>query len=491
MKRETRLLRPNTFIYGLILLCLALNFTFPSSAWGSGETDDLALLQKTSSAFTRIAKKTIPAVVFIKVEKSVESGQYMSPFEFNNPFDLFSDEFFERFFGRKYPHMQQPRQYKQMGQGSGFIISPDGFILTNNHVVGDADKITVQMSDGKEFKAEIIGTDPSSDVALIKIDGSNDLPVLPLGDSDTLEVGEWVMAIGNPFGLSHTMTVGVVSAKGRTGVGITDYEDFIQTDAAINPGNSGGPLINMKGEAIGINTAIYSRSGGYMGIGFAIPVNMVKAIKAQLVKSGNVTRGYLGVSIQDLSNELVDSFALKDNKGVLVADVVKESPADKAGMKRGDVIVEYNSKKIQDTGNFRNMVALTPPDTKVDIKIVRDGKEKKLTVIIEEQKKRLTKATQTEIMQKLGFSVQTLTEDIAKQLGLEPQKGVVVTEIVPGTAAQFVGLQPGNLIVEVNRKAIRDTDEFLEALNESLGSKRVLLLVKDRQSTRYVILALE
>lgn len=420
----------------VLLLSLAVNFVFLSEACGADATDDLELLQKTSGAFTRIAKKAIPAVVFIKVEKTVEAGQRMSPFGYNNPFDLFNDDFFRRFFGQKYPHMQQPRQYKQRGQGSGFIFSKEGYILTNHHVVGDADKITVQMSDNREFDAEIMGTDPSSDVALIKIKGSHDLPVLPLGDSDALEVGEWVMAIGNPFGLSHTMTVGIVSAKGRTGVGITDYEDFIQTDAAINPGNSGGPLLNIRGEVIGINTAIYSKSGGYMGIGFAIPVNMVKAIKDQLIRTGNVIRGYLGVSIQDLSKDLVESFGLIDSKGVLIADVIAESPADKAGVKRGDVVVGYDGKKVQDVGHFRNLVALTPPDTMIDIVVIRNGKESVLAVRIEEQKKTAARVTQTEILQKLGFAVKDLTEDIAKQLGVDRRVGVVITEVVPGTAAQ-------------------------------------------------------
>ena len=269
-----------------LALILMLNFTvifgFQYFAHASVENSDLTILERTSKAFTRIAKKVNPAVVFIQVEKTIKTGQGGSPFGFNDPFDLFNDDFFRRFFGHRFPD-RGPRAYKQMGLGSGFIISQDGYILTNNHVVGDADKITVRLNDGREFKAKTIGTDPNSDVALIKIDGSKNLPVLPLGDSDALEVGEWVMAIGNPFGLSHTLTVGVVSAKGRNSVGINDYEDFIQTDAAINPGNSGGPLINMKGEAIGINTAIYSKSGGYMGIGFAIPINMVKVIKKQLI----------------------------------------------------------------------------------------------------------------------------------------------------------------------------------------------------------------
>ena len=251
-----------------LFLSLLIVFALTNKGYAS-PTNEFATVQQTSKAFTNIAKKVIPAVFFIKVEQTVETGQVLTPFEFNNPFDLFNDDFFERFFGQRYPHMKRPRKYKQMGQGSGFIISEQGYILTNHHVVGNADKIVVRLKDEREFDAKVVGTDPKSDVAIIKIKGKNNLPVLPLGNSDDLEVGEWVMAVGNPFGLSHTMTVGVVSAKGRTSVGITDYEDFIQTDAAINPGNSGGPLVNMNSEAVGINSAIFSKSGGYMGIGFA------------------------------------------------------------------------------------------------------------------------------------------------------------------------------------------------------------------------------
>jgi serine protease Do len=311
-------------VAGLVMFGLVLHLRVQAAE----PDDEITALQHLSTGFTRVAKRTLPAVVFIQVEKNVERGR--GPGEFNNPFDLFNDEFFHRFFGERFH--RQPRQYKQRGLGSGFIVSHDGYILTNHHVVGDAEHIMVKLADGREVKAKLVGTDPKSDVAVIKIKG-DDLPVLPLGDSDTLEVGEWVVAIGNPFGLTHTITVGVVSAKGRSGMGIEDYEDFIQTDAAINPGNSGGPLINLQGKVIGINTAIYSRSGGYMGIGFAIPINMVKAIEQQLIASGKVTRGYLGINIQDLSEDLANSFGLKTTKGVLVADVVENSPAAKGGLK--------------------------------------------------------------------------------------------------------------------------------------------------------------
>jgi serine protease Do len=265
--------------------------------------------------------------------------------------------------------------------GSGFIISKEGHILTNHHVVGEADKIEVTLKDGREFEAKVIGSDAKSDVALIQIEGARDLPVLPMGDSESLEIGEWVMAVGNPFGLSNTLTVGVVSAKGRTSVGIADYEDFIQTDAAINPGNSGGPLINMHGEAVGINSAIFSKSDVYTGIGFAIPINMVKTIKKQLIAHGKVERGYLGVGIQELSKDLIDSFNLdKNSEGVLIAQIYEDSPAQKYGLKRGDVLIQMDGKPVKDVGHFRNMIAMTMPGTDVDLIVIRKGKQKTVKV---------------------------------------------------------------------------------------------------------------
>ena len=293
---------PSLQLLAALIFTLILATGAPTTLHAA-EDDNIALLDRSAKAFASVVKKAGPAVVHVRVEKSVtSSGQEL---------DLFNDPFFERFFGPQFRHPRQsePREFKQQGSGSGFIISPDGLILTNNHVVGEADTITVRLADEREFKATVIGTDPQSDVALIKIEADN-LPVLPLGDSDKLEVGEWVIAIGSPFELNQTVTVGVVSATGRNRIGINDYENFIQTDAAINPGNSGGPLLNIHGEAIGMNTAIFSRSGGYMGIGFAIPITMAKAIQQQLEQHGKVTRGWLGVVIQDVDEELAKSFGL-------------------------------------------------------------------------------------------------------------------------------------------------------------------------------------
>ncbi|WP_456432141.1 DegQ family serine endoprotease [Thermosulfuriphilus sp.] len=451
------------------------------------QSRDIQVLQQISRAFAAVVHKAAPAVVFVQVERIVEQrGPAFGPepFPFEDPFHFFGPDFFERFFGQRFP-----RKFRQMGAGSGFIVSPDGYILTNNHVVGKADKITVKLADGRQFRAKVVGTDPQSDIAVIKIDADN-LPILPLGDSDKIEVGEWVLAIGNPFGLTQTVTVGIVSAKGRSGIGITDYEDFIQTDAAINPGNSGGPLVNLKGEAIGINTAIFSRSGGYMGIGFAIPANMARIIMDQLIKTGKVTRGWLGIVIQDLNEDLARSFGLKEPEGALVTEVAKESPAAKAGLKSGDVIVSFNGRKVKNVAELRNQVALTSPGTKATITVIRDGRLRKLRVVIGEQPKRFGFPTRNELLEKLGFSVRNLTPDLAKELGYKPGQGVVVDEVLPGSPAALAGIRPGHLIEEVNRKKVHNLKEFLEALSAG-RSNQILLLVRDHGYSRYVLLRLE
>lgn len=454
-------------------------------AWAAEPEEDVKTLRSLSKAFTRLAQKALPSVVFIKVERGESAGR--GPSDFNNPFDLFGEEFFERFFGKRQPG-RQPKQPRQMGQGSGFVISKDGYILTNHHVVGEADRILVGFSDGRELPAKTIGTDPKSDVAVIKIDGKN-FPVLPLGDSDALEVGEWVMALGNPFGLSHTITVGVVSAKGRSQVGIVDYEDFIQTDAAINPGNSGGPLINLNGEVVGINTAIFSRSGGYMGIGFAIPVNMAKSIEKQLVSSGKVTRGYLGVRIQELTDDLAKSFGVESTAGVLIAEVSKGGAAEKAGLKTGDVVIAFDGKPLRDPGQFRNAVALVAPGTTIPLVVMRGKKRLDVSVKVGELPTEPVASTaEPERAEPLGFNVQDLSSELAQQLGYKRGDGVVVTQVEPNSAAYEAGIRRGMLILQVNQKTVNNTQAFHEALAGAERSKRVLLLVQDRKSTRYVAL---
>lgn len=475
--------------WGMLWSVICISCLFMSQATLASEpVEDLQTLQRTSRAFAHITKQAKPAVVFIKVEKTLKGGP---SFEFNDPFDLFSDEFFERFFRRRFPEGRQPREFKQQGQGSGFIISAEGYVLTNHHVVGDADRITVGLADGRELSGKVVGSDPKSDIAVIKIEGE-ELPVLPLGNSDELEEGEWVIAIGNPFGLSHTVTVGIVSAKGRSVVGIADYEDFIQTDAAINPGNSGGPLINLKGEVVGINTAIFSRSGGYMGIGFAIPINMAKTISQQLIKTGAVVRGYLGITIQALTPELAKSFYVDEGEGILVTDVEKDSPAEQAGLQTGDVIVELNGEKVVGLGPFRNQIALTPPNTQIRLQVVRDGRKRELSVTVGRMPEEIaTTGQRSNFMERLGLAVQNLSEELAQQFDYEPGSGVLIAQVEPGSPAASAGLRRGMLIREANRIRVRNISEFQEAVAKNADSSLLLLLVQEGQRHRFVTLRLQ
>jgi serine protease Do len=450
----------------------------------SAQQEGIESLKQSGLAFRTVAKKVSPAVVFIKVEKDTEVSSQENPF---------GDEFFRRFFGAPpSPHERRqapnPKKRRSMGQGSGFIISPDGLIMTNNHVVGDADKVIVRLLDGREFTAETIGTDPATDVAVIKIDAS-DLPFLSLGDSDQLEVGDWVLAVGNPFGLSHTLTAGIVSAKGRSGIGINDYENFIQTDAAINPGNSGGPLVNLDSEVVGMNTAIFSRSGGYMGIGFAIPINMAKQIRDQLVKHGTVTRGRLGVYIQDLTSELAESFELKETKGILVAQVIEDSPAEEAGLERGDVILKLAGEPIGKVAEFRNRIALTAPGTELKLTILRDGKTKEVPVTIGTQETDAQgRPEAASSISRFGLQLQPLTEELADQFGYQGEKGVLVSGIDPGSAAEEADIEKGDLIQEVNRTPVASAGEVREALKKTRPGGAALLLIRRGEATRYLAL---
>lgn len=491
------------FAYRNFFVLLALVLLMPVDLFAQ-QGNGVESLRQTSKAFAEVARKVSPSVVLIQVERETEAVQ-MPPFGFpfgNGDSDNFpfGDDFFRRFFGDRLPDSprfnapgkkQQGKQRSVVGQGSGFVFAANNkktYILTNNHVVEGNDKISVKFLDGREFEAKIKGTDPKSDIAVIEIEASG-LPAVQIGDYAQLEVGEWVVAIGNPFGLSHTLTVGVVSAKGRTSLGINDYEDFIQTDAAINPGNSGGPLVNLDGEVIGMNTAIFSRSGGYMGIGFAIPINLVQRIANQLIEKGEVVRGYLGIMIQPLTADLAKSFELKNEKGILIAQVTKNSPADKAGLKAGDVIVSFQGRPVSEVGDFRNQVALEQPGSKVEFDIIRDGKQRSITVKIDKQTdKKLAAQESSQASEKLGLAVQTITADLAKQLGIKAGKGVVVTEVAPGSVAMMAGISRGSVILEVNRKAVNTTAEFDQAVKSSANNK-VLLLVRDDEVSRYVVLS--
>ncbi|MCP9451717.1 MAG: DegQ family serine endoprotease [Nitrospira sp.] len=437
--------------------------------------------------FVEIAKAVKPAVVNIYATKSGRGdGPHAMPFD--DPFfrRFFGDEFFRRF--------EQPRERKERGLGSGVIVDPNGLIITNNHVVGKAEDIRVTLSDKREFKAKLIGTDPKSDIAVVQIDATG-LPVVPWADSDKLEVGEFVLAIGNPFGLTQTVTMGIVSALGRS-AGIAEYEDFIQTDAAINPGNSGGPLVNVRGELVGINTAIYSQSGGNMGIGFAVPSNMARSIMQQLVQTGRVVRGWLGVSIQDLTPELASQFGIPDTKGVLVSDVVDDSPAQKAGFERGDVIVEYDGKPMDSPTHLRNAVAQTPVGKKVTIKIIRDKKPKTIELTIAEQPKSMSQsgdegesdgATPSGVLS--GIDVRELNDELASRYGLKSgERGVIVVRVRPGSVAEELGVREGDIILEVNRQAVTSVKSYEKIVSKLPKDQAVLLLLKRQGRTIYLTL---
>lgn len=405
------------------------------------------------------------------------------PFGENDPRDF--SEPFERFFG---PGPRQRQQPPQRSLGSGFVIDPAGYILTNNHVVENADEIVVRLDNEQEHKATLVGKDPKTDLALLKIEGVSGLTAVPLGDSDKLRVGEWVMAIGNPFGLDHSVTSGIVSAKGRF-IGAGNYDDYIQTDAAINPGNSGGPLLNLRGEVVGINSAIFSRTGGNIGIGFAIPVNLAKELVPQLRDKGKVTRGWLGVLIQKVTPEIAESLGLEQARGALVADVVASGPAAAAGVKVGDVIVEFDGHPVNESNELPMLVARTPLEKQVSLKILRDKAPMDLSVTIAElQDDEAQVAGGGGDSEKLGLTVQTLTPEIAENLGVEETKGVVVTAVESDSPAEEAGLRRGDVILEVNRTAVENADDYKGALKKVEKGKNVLFLVRRGDNTIFLAL---
>ncbi len=428
--------------------------------------------------FAALAETLKPSVVNISTEKTVKPR----PHSFREPEvpggrDPF-DEFFERFF-RGAP--QSPRKARSLG--SGFIISADGYILTNDHVVDGADEIKVKLSDGREFRGEVRGLDPKLDLALVKIDAGESLPVAGLGDSDTIKVGEWVMAIGNPFGLEQTVTVGIVSAKGRV-IGAGPYDDFIQTDASINPGNSGGPLFNVQGEVIGINTAIVA---GGQGIGFAIPVNMAKQIIPQLRDEGRVIRGWLGVTVQALNQELADSFGLEKTRGALINEVVKGSPADRAGLQRGDIIMTYDGQRIAELNDLPRLVAATPVDKTVKVTIFRDGKERTVKVTIGklDDGDRKAAAGDKETGGTLGMTLANLTPDLVERFGLEEEEGILITRIEPDGPAAEANLRVGDLIIEADGREVRSVSTFAEIVGRKTVGKVLRLLIQRKSTLLY------
>jgi len=420
----------------------------------------------------QLFKEVSPAVVNISTTQVVKFNrpQMRNPFGQQDPFD----EFFHNFFGR------MPKDQKRKSLGSGFIVSPDGYILTNNHVVEKADEVTVTLLDKEEFKAKVVGTDPKIDIALIKIDAKKKLTYVTLGDSDKLEVGEWVVAIGNPFALGHTVTAGIVSAKGRI-IGSGPYDDFIQTDASINPGNSGGPLFNLKGEVVGINTAMVQ---GGQGIGFATPIQLAKSVLDQLKEKGKVTRGWLGVYIQPLTPEAAENLGLAGRRGALVSDVTSGGPAEKAGIRSGDVIVGFNGKEIRDEHELPQAVALTKPGKTVDVRLIRGGKEMTVAATIAEMEGEPGKpAAGHELSSKnLGLTVQDITPEIAQRFEMENTKGVVVTGVADGSPAEDAGFNEGDIIRAIVRQNKRDpvtsAAEFAKLVKKFQSDKTILFLVE-------------
>jgi len=492
--------RRGTRVTGLVIgLALVLGTGRWAAAAPPLNESVIAPARELSRAFEAVAARVKPAVVSVYSEKTVKlrrGGEFL-------PFD---DDFFRQFFGPGVPgdpkHRSAPREDRvpQRGMGSGMIVDTAGHILTNYHVVSDVDKVKVQLADKRQFDAEVIGTDQKSDMAIIKIKGRvpSDLPTVTLGDSDALEVGDWVLAIGAPFGLTQTVTAGIISAKGRGDVGVADYEDFLQTDAAINPGNSGGPLVDMNGSVVGINTAIATSIGQYAGVGFAIPSTMAKSVLPTLIKGETVTRGFLGVSIQDINEELAEKFDLSDTEGALVSQITEGSPAEKAGFAVGDVIVKYDGKPVADTRALRNLVAATLPGSKADVTVLRAGKEKTLTVKVGKLPAGEMTATsrgggeegeEATGLDRFGLSVQPLTPDLAEQLGYAGETGVLVASVDPAGPAAAARLQPGDLIVEVDREPVRSVEQLRKKLEKT--KETALLLVKRKDASVFVVLKAE
>jgi serine protease Do len=482
-------------VVGISLISLAVAWGGPSVPGPHAVSATVTPASVTAPAlpaqgFADIAQAVTPAVVNIVTTRaqSKDQREQMEEF-FNFPFP-FGPQGPKEFRG---PH--GPRggpdmpEHRGSGQGSGVIVTPDGYILTNNHVVEDAKELTVTLPDKREFKGKVVGTDPKTDLAVVKIDGK-DLPYVPWGDSSKLRVGEYVLAVGNPFGLNSTVTLGIVSALGRGRMGITQYEDFIQTDAAINPGNSGGALVNTKGELVGINTAIFSQTGGYQGVGFAVPTSMGKPVYESLVKTGKVTRGWLGVHIQDVNQDLAKSFKLKESKGALVSDVKEDSPADKGGLKAGDVIIKYQDSPVTDGVALQRLVTKTTVGTKATVTVVRDGHEKDLAVTIGELPEPVKLAMDDGAASEkalAGVTVQDLDRQTAKELGLNGKvQGVVVMGVEPDSSAEEAGLQRGDVIKEINRQPVKSVKDFEKLASDIKKGERVLMLINRKGASLFL-----
>jgi len=453
----------STSLVVVFFLVLSL---MPPAAATAGEAPNL------STAIAQVAKGNIPAVVHIEVTQRQEVANPLLPFE--------NDPFFRYFFSL--PRM--PRKFKRelKGLGSGMIMDQQGNILTNNHVVGGATEIQVWLADGTRYPATLVGTDPKTDLAVIRVAAKDPLPHVAFGDSDLVEVGEWVVAIGHPRGLDQTVTQGIISAKHRGG--ITDpssYQDFLQTDAAINPGNSGGPLLNLRGEVVGVNAAIVSESGGFEGIGFAIPSNMALHIATMLITKGKVERGWLGVSIQDLTPELAKSFGVDTQKGALVAEVAKGGPGEKAGIKRGDIIISYQGKEVRNAGSLRNDVANTPIGREVKLTVWREGKKQEFGATIGNAEN-ITKILAASVNRRLGAEIRAVTPQETQQFGLEPQEGVAIASLDRKSPLSAVGFEPGDIILEVEGQPVEGVESFVEIVNSLQPGQEVTLFAVDHRS---------
>jgi serine protease Do len=465
----------------LCVLCVGVALP----AWAQ---DARSVLQSLQDAFVQVAQTVKPAVVNIATTQKprpAERRRGQVPPSLQGPFrEFFGDEFLERFFG------EQP-QRERHSLGSGVIVDKRGYILTNNHVIERADEIEVRLSDKRKFKATVVGKDPKTDLAVIKVDATENLPVVKLGDSEKIRIAEWVMAIGNPFGLDQTVTVGVVSAVGRSDVGITMYEDFIQTDASINPGNSGGPLVNMSGEVVGINTAIVATG---QGIGFAIPINMAREITDRLIAQGRVVRGWLGIGIQELTDELAAQFGVKADEGVLVGNVMKDSPAEKGGLKTGDIIQEFNNTKVTNVRQLQREVAQGSVNTPVKVTVLREKQPMTLTIVLGEQPTEAAVPPSegpgpAETAERFGFTVQDLTPELREQLKVPTGTGVVVSGVDDDGPAAKAGLRAGDVIAEVNRERVRTAADFARLLAQMRKGSNLLLLVQRDGNSRFVVVS--
>ena len=490
-KRKYILTALGFVVIGLLVgVILTTSFQLPApgiseETSGAIEHSTTGSILPTTARLSKVIDEVLPSVVTITSTKVIQTESFF-------PDDFFRNSpFGKRFFHFEFP--QQKREYTERGLGSGVIISADGYIITNYHVVKGADEIKVRIGK-KRYEAELIGSDQKTDLAVLKID-KTDLKPANLGNSDGVAIGEWVIAIGSPFQFEHTVTLGIISAKGRANVGVADYEDFLQTDAAINPGNSGGALVNLNGEVIGINTAIFSRTGGFQGIGFAIPINMAKRVKDLLITKGKVVRGWIGIMIQDVNDELAAAVGMPEPKGVIVSEVLKDAPGEKAGLKVGDIILELNDKEFSSGRAFRNSVAGKIPGTKVTLTVLRDGKKKKFTIILGELPSDGVTAIESKESQgskkKIGLTVEPLTNDLAEQLDYVGSKGVIVSTVESGSPADKAGIKIYDLIQKINDTVIENMDDFRDALSKIRDDKPNLILIRRGNSNLFLTLNLE